>query len=294
MLRGPQPGRIGGFLGRFTRSPRAWAGLLIVGGFTLAGAAAPAINRGILDEDCSRMPKLENPLVGPGREHWLGTDSQGRDLLARLLCGARTSLVVGFAAEAIAVAIGVVLGGWAGLAGGRLDALTMRFTDIVLAFPFPLVAVAVVALAGTDSVWTVLLLLGLLGGPAIARLVRARVLAIRESQFVAAARAGGAGHWRVLVRHALPAAMAPAWAAAAVGIGSNILAEAWLAFIGLGDPGHISWGTILRDAKNFAAARSWWFPLFPGLFITLTILGFMLLGDALRETADPHPTTEMP
>jgi peptide/nickel transport system permease protein len=277
-----------------TRSVRAWIGLGIVLGFTLAGLAAPAVNRHVLGQDCHHMPKLERPLVAPGPGHPLGTDSLGRDLLARLLCGARTSLAVGFGAESLALLLGVAIGAWAGYAGGRTDAWMMRFTDIVLAFPFPLVAVAVVGLARTDSLLTVVLLLGALGWPAIARLVRARLLSLREAGFVAAARAAGAGRIRVMIRHALPAALAPAWAVAAVGIGSNILAEAWLAFIGLGDPGRVSWGTILRDAKDFASTSTWWFPLFPGLFISITILGFMLLGDALQEGTDPHAATELP
>jgi peptide/nickel transport system permease protein len=266
-------------------------GLLLVGAFVLAGLTGPFLNANILGHTCFEMPKPEFAPAPPSREHWLGTDDQGRDLLARLLCGSRTSLFIGVTAEAIALFLGVLLGGLAGYAGGRTDTLIMRFTDIVLAFPFPLVAIAVVALTRAGGAWTILLLLGILGWPGIARLVRARLLAVRESEFVAAARASGAGDARVLLRHALPAGMTPVWAAAAVGIAGNILAEAWLSFIGLGDQTRTSWGTILQNARNFASS-SWWYPLFPGLAITLAILGFILLGEALREALDPHDTTE--
>ena len=240
------------------------------------------------------MPKPEIPPPGPpSRDHPLGTDEQGRDLLTRLLCGSRTSLLVGVSAEGIAVALGILFGAWAGFAGGRTDALLMRFTDIVLAFPFPLVAIAVIALTRTGSTLTILLLLGLLGWPAIARLVRSRLIVLREAEFVTAARACGAPDLRVLLRHALPAGLAPAWAAAAVGVAGNILAEAWLSFIGLGDQSRTSWGTILQEAKNYVST-AWWYALYPGLAITLAILGFMLLGDALRQTMDPHPSAEIP
>ena len=289
----PGAGRTLGGGRRTVRHPGAWLGLVLVGGFTLAGFAEPILNAKVVGHRCEDMPKPEFAPAPPSAEHWLGTDDQGRDLLARLLCGSRTSLFIGVTAEAIALSLGVLLGAWAGYAGGRTDSAVMRFTDIVLAFPFPLVAIAVVALTRASSAWTILLLLGLLGWPGIARLVRARLLAVRHAQYVAAARASGAGGLRVLLRHALPAGMAPAWAAAAIGIAGNILAEAWLAFIGLGDQTRASWGTILQDAKNFAST-SWWYALFPGLAISLTILGFILLGEALQEGLDPRNPPETP
>ncbi len=279
------------FSARFFRRPSAWVGSLLVGVFLVAGLAEPVLQRA-LGHRCSDMPK-ESLLEPPSRQHWLGTDDQGRDLLVRLICGSRTSLLVGVAAEALALLLGVTVGAWAGYRGGRTDALLMRFTDIVLAFPFPLVAIAVVALADVRSTWLVLVLLGLLGWPGLARLVRSRTLALRDSGFVEAARASGAGEARVLLRHALPSGMAPVWAAASVGIAGNLLAEAWLSFIGLGDQSRLSWGTILSNAWAFAST-SWWYALAPGLAITFTILGFMLLGDALRDTMDPRTATEIP
>ena len=291
----PAAGRLSPLLRRVFRGHGAWVGAILVGGFALAGAAEPWINQSLLGRDCQDMPKDAVLVQPPSRKHPLGTDHQGRDQLTRILCGSRTSLVIGVSAEAIALTLGVLLGGCAGFLGGRVDAMLMRFTDMVLAFPFPLVAIAVVALTDTGhgSVLTILLLLGLLGWPGIARLVRARVLSLRNAQFVDAARAGGAGNLRVLIHHALPAGMAPAWAVATVGVGSNILAEAWLSFIGLGASNTISWGSILDDARLYAGT-AWWYPLFPGLAITLTILGFLLLGDALRDALDPHPTAELP
>lgn len=279
------------FLARFFRRPGALVGSVLVAVFLITGLAAPVMQRG-LGHRCSDMPK-ESLLDPPSRQHWLGTDDQGRDLLVRLLCGSRTSLLVGIAAEALALVLGIAVGAWAGYRGGRTDALLMRFTDMVLAFPFPLVAIAVVSLTRVQSTWLVLLLLGLLGWPGIARLLRSRIMALRDSGFVEAARASGAGEARVLLRHALPAGMAPVWAAVSVGIASNILAEAWLSFIGLGDQNRVSWGSILSNAWSFAST-SWWYALAPGLALTLTILGFMLLGDALRDTLDPRTTTEVP
>lgn len=263
----------------------AVAGCLLVGAFAAAGILQPILTSRVLHRDCNEMPKLEDAPLPPGRGHWLGTDDQGRDLRVRMLCGARTSFVVGLGAEVIALALGVAIGGWAGFRGGRADAALMRFTDLVLAVPFPLVAIAVVALTEQRGALPLVLLLGLLGWPGIARLVRARLLSVTRSEFVAAARAAGACDLRVLFRHALPAGIAPAWAAAAVGVAGNILAEAWLSFIGLGDAGRTSWGTILQDARAFAS-QAWWFALFPGLAISLAILGFILLGDALRDALD--------
>jgi ABC-type dipeptide/oligopeptide/nickel transport system permease subunit len=279
------------FLVRFFRRPSALVGSALVALFLLTAVAAPALQRG-LGHRCSDMPK-DSLLEPPSRQHWFGTDDQGRDLLVRLICGSRTSLVVGTAAEGLALILGLTVGAWAGFRGGRTDAFLMRLTDMVLAFPFPLVAIAVVALTRTRSLLVVLLLLGLLGWPGIARLIRARILALRNSDFVQAARASGAGELRVLLRHALPSGMAPVWAAVSVGIAGNILAEAWLSFIGLGDHNRVSWGSILSNSWAFAS-DSWWFALAPGLAITLTILGFMLLGDALRDTMDPRAATEIP
>ena len=205
----------------------------------------------------------------------------------QIVCGARTSLLVGVGAEILAAALGIAIGGWAGYKGGRVDAVLMRGTDVVLAFPFPLVAVAVVALTQQRGVGPLVLLLGLLGWPSIARLVRSRVLAVSRLEFVAAARAAGANDLRILARHALPAGITPVWPAAAAGIAGNILAEAWLSFIGLADSSRVSWGTILHGARTYVS-DAWWFALFPGLAITLTILGFILLGEGLQEALDPR------
>ena len=281
------------FITRLLHRPGTWVGLALVGVFALAGMAEPIVNGHLLGHSCDEMPKVDVVVAPPSAQHWLGTDDQGRDLLARLICGARTSLMVGVTAEALALVLGVLIGAWAGYLGGRVDVLVMRFTDLVLAFPFPLVAIAVVAMTRAGGVWTITLLLGLLGWPGISRLVRSRILTLRRSGFVEAARACGAPQARVLLRHALPSSMAPVWAAASVGIAGNILAEAWMSFIGLGDQTRVSWGTILQNARNFASTSPW-YALAPGIAITLTILGFMLLGEALRDTLDPKTQEEIP
>jgi len=262
-------------------------GALLVGVFVLAGVLQPLLTTVLLGKDCRDLPKVEGAPFPPGRGHWLGTDQEGRDLRVQIVCGARTSLLVGVGAEILAAALGIAIGGWAGYKGGRVDAVLMRGTDVVLAFPFPLVAVAVVALTQQRGVGPLVLLLGLLGWPSIARLVRSRVLAVSRLEFVAAARAAGANDLRILARHALPAGITPVWPAAAAGIAGNILAEAWLSFIGLADSSRVSWGTILHGARTYVS-DAWWFALFPGLAITLTILGFILLGEGLQEALDPR------
>jgi peptide/nickel transport system permease protein len=270
-----------------TLSTSARVGALLVGAFVLAGALEPLLTTRVLGADCRDLPKVEDAPLPPGRGHWLGTDQEGRDLRVQILCGARTSLIVGVGAELLAAALGIAIGGWAGFKGGRVDAALMHGTDIVLAFPFPLVAVAVVALTEQRGAGPLVLLLGLLGWPSIARLVRSRVLAVSRLEFIAAARAAGADDVRILTRHALPAGITPVWAAAAAGIAGNILAEAWLSFIGLADGSRTSWGTILHGARGYVT-DAWWFALFPGLAITFTILGFILLGEGLREALDPR------
>jgi len=281
------PGRAFGLGAGASLSKSARIGAVLVGAFVLAGALSPLLTTGLLGADCRELPKVENAPCPPGRGHWLGTDQEGRDLRVQLLCGARTSLTVGVGAEILAALLGVAIGGWAGYKGGRTDAALMRATDVVLAFPFPLVAVAVVALTQARGVLPLVLLLGLLGWPSIARLVRARVLAVSRLEFIAAARAAGADDLRILTRHTLPSGITPVWPAAAAGIAGNILAEAWLSFIGLAESSRVSWGRILYEARTHVS-DAWWFALFPGLAISVTILGFILLGEGLREALDPR------
>lgn len=242
----------------------------------------------------------ETPPAPPGRGHWLGTDALGRDLLSRLMAGALTSLTVALAAQAIALALGLGVGSLAGFIGGRTDALLMRLTDLFLALPAPLLLIAVMAaipepgdlplIGGAPEPALVLcfLVLGLLGWGEVARLARAGVIEARRSAFGEAARAAGAGPLRLLGRHLIPHAMGPVWILVSAGVGSNILAEGWLAFLGIGvRPPRPSWGAMIYEGTPYLASHPW-VCLFPGLALSLSVLGFHLLGDVLREQGSPR------
>ncbi|MFI5314685.1 MAG: ABC transporter permease [Myxococcota bacterium] len=236
-------------------------------------------------------------LEPPSRAHWLGCDALGRDLLARLCEGGRVSLVVAVGATALALAFGLAYGALAGWAGGRLDALLMRAVDVIYALPDVLVTVLLIevlsaALAGLPDLWRRLaalaLALGFAGFVGVARLVRALVLQAREETWVESARASGARPARILVRHVLPNIAPPILVSAAFRVPAAILAESTLSFIGLGiQPPFSSWGTLASD--GFEAMRS--YPhliFFPCVAILCSLIGFQLLGEALRERLDPR------
>jgi len=235
-----------------------------------------AIDRGVL------------PPSSPDARHLLGTDPLGRDFLSRLLHGARVSVVVGIVAEAIALLLGVTVGAIAGYAGGKLDALLMRATDILLAFPIPLIAMGAMAVLDSPSLVLVFVVLGLMGWGGIARLIRAEFLSLRERDFTEAARALGAGGGRVAFLHLLPNALAPALVAATVGVAGNILTEAWLSFLGLGAPPPTpSWGGMIFEGRVYLTTQPW-LCLLPGLALAATVAGFLLLADGLRDLLDPR------
>jgi peptide/nickel transport system permease protein len=225
----------------------------------------------------------------PSAEHLLGTDSSGRDVLSRVLLAGRISLSVGLVAVSIYVAIGVFLGGLAGYYGGWLDGAIMRLADIVLAFPSLIIIITVVALIG-PSVYNVMLVIGLLGWPPIARLVRGNVLSLRERDFVVAARASGADNRRILAQHVLPNALAPVIVAASFGMAQAIILEAGLSFLGLGvQPPTPSWGNMLTDAQSFRVLEEMtWLWLPPGAMIALAVLAINFVGDGLRDALDPQ------
>ena len=240
------------------------------------------------------------PPTAPDGRHWLGTDALGRDLLARILHGARISLTVGVLAEGVALLLGVLIGAAAGYYGGRVDEALMRLADIFFALPAPLLALAVIAafpdaeaipglrFLPEPSLALVFLVLGLIGWAGIARLVRAQILVVREMDFAAAARAVGAGDARLLLRHLLPNALAPVVAAATLGVAGNILAESWLSFLGLGArPPLPSWGTMITEGQSYLTTHPW-VCVYPGLALLFTVLGFNLFGDGLREALDPR------
>lgn len=221
-----------------------------------------------------------------GRPHPLGTDQLGRDILSRVVHGARVSLLIAGVAVAIAATLGLALGLSAGYFRGWLDDLVMRAADVLLALPFILLAIALVAVLG-PSVGTIIAVLGTTGWVSTARVARAQALSLRTRDFVAAARALGSGHARILARHLLPNALAPATVIAALEVGRMILLESALSFLSLGAPPPTpTWGGMLADGRVYLSS-AWWLATFPGLAILLTVLGINLVGDWLRETLDP-------
>lgn len=229
----------------------------------------------------------EQALQGPSGAHWLGTDEFGRDLLTRIIYGGRISLVVGFLAVGIAAGIGVPLGLISGYTGGWLDVTVMRVMDVLLAFPAILLAIAIVGALG-PGLRNAIVAVGIVGIPAFARVVRGAALVIRAQDYVEAARAVGAGSGRILTRHIFPNATAPVIVQATLSVGGAILASAGLSFLGLGvQPPTPDWGGMLASGREFML-QAWWIATFPGVAIMLTVLGFNLVGDALRDLLDPR------
>jgi len=266
------------------RDGRARFGLVVILLLGVGALLAPYIAR----HDPTGID-LVGALRPPSREHWLGTDVQGRDVWARLVFGARVSLAVGVASQAIALALGVALGLVAGYYGRWVDEVVMRLADVTLAFPTLLLLIAMAA-ALEPSLGTVLITIGVVGWAGMARLVRGQVLVVRQTEYVQAERALGAGDVRIMVRHVLPNVIAPVVIAATLGVAGAIMAEAALSFLGLGvQPPTPSWGAMIADGRDLSQLRGApWTSLFPGLAIGAAVLGFNLLGDALRDALDPR------
>jgi ABC-type dipeptide/oligopeptide/nickel transport system permease subunit len=226
-------------------------------------------------------------LLGPGGRFLLGTDSQGRDVLSRVLYGARLSLSVGLISQSVAVSLGVVLGLVAGYYGRWVDAVVMRLADVTLAFPTLLLLIAVAA-AVKPSLPVVFVVIGIVGWAGMARLVRGQVLVLKRSEFVLAAQALGALDRRVLLRHLLPNVRTQVIIAATLGIAGSMMAEAALSFVGLGaQPPTPSWGAMVADGRDLLRVAPW-VSFAPGIAIGLAVLGFNLVGDALRAAYDPR------
>lgn len=266
---------------------RARLGIVVVAMLFVAAVAAPWLAR----YDPVRID-LVNQLLPPSAAHWMGTDIQGRDVWARVVHGARVSLAVGVVSQGVALLLGVTLGLIAGYYGRWIDELVMRLADITLAFPTLLLLIAMVA-ALKPSLGVVFFTIGVVGWAAMARLVRGQVLVVRQLEYVQAIRALGARDARILVRHLLPNVIAPVVIAATLGVAGAIMAEAALSFLGLGvQPPTPSWGAMIADGRDLHQLRNApWTSLFPGLAIGATVLGFNLLGDALRDALDPRRTT---
>ena len=230
---------------------------------------------------------LKNVLVSPSWNHLFGTDQLGRDVLSRMIWGARISLKVGFVATGLAIIIGAILGATAGYYGGWVDAVIMRFVDIMLCFPTFFLILAVIAFL-EPSIWNIMIIIGLTGWMGVTRLVRADFITLRERDFVKAAKTIGASDLRIIFMHILPNAMASILVAATLGIAGAILTESALSFLGIGvQPPTPSWGNILTSGyANIDIA--WWLSLYPGLAILITVVGYNLLGEGIRDSLDPR------
>ena len=276
------------------RDPRAVLGVAVVLLVSAAALAAPLLT----SHDPTQID-LAAQLQGPSAQHLMGTDVQGRDVWSRLVHGARISLAVGLISQGIALAIGVTLGLIAGYYGRWVDEVVMRMADVTLAFPTLLLLIAMVA-ALQPSLAVVFITIGIVGWAAMARLVRGQVLVLRQLEFIQAIRALGAPDRRIIVRHVLPGVVAPVVIASTLGVAGAIMAEAALSFLGLGvQPPTPSWGAMVAEGRDLHQLRTApWTSLFPGLAIGAVVLGFNLLGDALRDALDPRkaglPSIETP
>lgn len=270
------------FLRRLARNRLAVAGGIFVACLFVVAAAPGVFAR----HDPNRIDILKI-LSPPSAEHPLGTDELGRDVLSRMVHGARISMEVGFVATGIATGIGLVIGLLAGFYGRRVDAVLMRFVDVMLCFPSFFLILAVIAFLG-PSILNIMAVIGLTSWMGAARLVRAETLSLKERDFVAAARAQGAGNLRIIFRHILPNALAPILVWATLGVAGAILVESSLSFLGIGvQPPTPSWGNMLTAGKD-NIEFAWWLSVYPGLAILVTVLGYYLLGEGIQDAADPR------
>lgn len=267
---------------RFKRNRLAVAGAAVVVALAFVALAAPLI----APYDPTDID-IQNVLSPPSARHPFGTDDLGRDVLSRMIYGSRISLSVGFVAVGIALTIGLAMGSVAGYYGGKVDPILMRFVDVMLTFPTFFLMLAVIAIL-EPGIWTIMVVIGLTSWMGVARLVRAEFLTLKERDFVLAAKASGAGSPRIIFRHILPNALSPVFVAATLGVAGAILVEAALSFLGLGvQPPRPSWGNILSTGKDYIEV-AWWLSFYPGLAILVTVLGYNLLGEGLRDALDPR------
>ncbi len=270
------------FLKQLVKNKLALMGGIVVVVLFVVSVFAPVLSP--YDPDAIHVNEI---LMPPSRQHILGTDELGRDVLSRMIWGSRISLKVGFVAVGIAILIGVIVGSAAGYYGGWIDSILMRFVDIMLCFPAFFLILAVIAIL-QPSIYNIMAVIGLTSWMGVARLVRAEFLRIREMDFVKAARSIGASDFRIIFRHILPNALSPVLVAATLGVAGAILTESALSFLGIGvQPPTPSWGNMLTAGKDNMEI-AWWLSVFPGMAILITVLGYNLLGEGLRDILDPR------
>lgn len=272
-------------LARLLRDSRTRIAIVVLLIVALSAVFAPLLAP---YDPTAQLDIVRLPSQPPSLAHPLGTDPYSRDVLSRLLYGSRVSLAVGLGAVLLAMSFGITVGAVAGFVGGAVDAVLMRFVDAALSIPRLLVLIIVASLWGSLGLVPLTLLMAGTGWFAVSRLVRAETLALREREFIVAARALGASPLRILVRHVLPNVAAPALVAATLGIANVILLEAGLSYLGIGvRPPTASWGAIIQDGAE-RVSDLWWLTLFPGLAILVTVFACNALGDALRDAFDPR------
>lgn len=263
-------------------NPLALSGFVIIASIMLLALFAPLIAP--YDPDAIDVKAI---LLPPSAEHMMGTDGLGRDVFSRMLFGARISLLVGIVAVGIATAIGVVLGAVAGYYRGWVDVLIMRLVDVMLSIPTFFLILAVIAFL-TPSIWNIMIVIGLTSWMGVTRLVRAEFLSLRGREFVMASETLGARDGRLIFTHLLPNSLTPVIVSSVLGVASAVLVESGLSFLGLGvQAPQASWGNILTDGKEYIQF-AWWLSLFPGFAILITVLGYNLLGEGLRDVFDPR------
>ena len=269
-------------LSKAITNPLSKAGFIIIVAVFLLAMLAPLIAP--FDPDDINVKSI---LIAPSAQHWMGTDGLGRDVLSRMLFGGRISLLVGLVAVGISTIIGIILGAIAGYYRGWVDTVIMRLVDVMLSIPSFFLILAVIAFL-TPSIYNVMIVIGLTSWMGVTRLVRAEFLSLSGREFVLASRTLGAKDARLIFTHLLPNSLTPIIVSSVLGVAGAVLLESGLSFLGLGvQAPQASWGNILTDGKDYIQF-AWWLSLFPGLAILLTVLGYNLLGEGLRDALDPR------
>jgi peptide/nickel transport system permease protein len=267
---------------RFFRNKLALVGLVMVAIVFFLAIFAP-----LIAPFDPRLQDLTNTTAKPSGEHWLGTDQLGRDQLSRVIYGSRIAIVVGLASIVLALTLGIILGSIAGYRGGKADSIVMRTADAFFAFPLLIGAILIILVTGR-GVLPVILSIGVFTWAVPARLLRSSILSVREAEYVEAARSLGASSWRIVTRHVLPNSMAPVLVYGMVSVGTAIVAETALSFLGVGvTPDVPDWGNMIASGREFFGFLDYLW-LYPSLAVVFTVLGFVFVGDGLRDALDPR------